>query len=214
MSVSSGSSEPYSPEEPTIVQESTPASLKRVSEDGDAPVTEKRQRLEGTFNGAETSVTSKAEELPPEIWQHILSYLTPPTLGLSMMVSKSFTSYLDGSIPPRHKCAEGRLQTMDAEALWASWRVAHPDEAANMPRPLEGHRERDMWRLIRGIRCDLCKKLDEQPRKPTSPDLWRGGPTMSTTRAIWPFGLRLCGECLYRNCEKVGPSSVRVSGRY
>lgn len=184
-----------------------PTSPKRdLGDDGNDIASDKRMRLDRAGTRTVTpGARTIADDLPAEIWQHIFLYLNPPELGRLTCVSKRTLSCLDGSIPARQKSTfrGGTVQTVDSESIWATWRITHPEEAANMPKPLDGRTERDMWKLIRGIRCDVCDKLDSEPRKPISPDRWHGGPTMSTTRAVWPFALRMCGECLFRHCEKV-----------
>lgn len=226
MSVSSGSSNLYAATD-TALAPSTEAEVINaglpdrpfgspkhgIDDAGNAGDTsEKRIRLSSQPAGslpAASGSPSVADDLPAEIWQHVLSYLNPPELGRAMRISKSVLRCLDGSIPAKQCSVNSTtaLRTVDSEVVWASWRISHPEEAGNMPKPLDGHTERDMWRLIRGMKCDVCEKRDTEPRKPISPDRWHGGPTMSTTRAVWSFALRMCGECLYRHCEKVSCST-------
>jgi hypothetical protein len=160
----------------------------------------KRSRTESEVPESASTSRSAISRFSSALWQRIFSHLPPPALGRLMSVNKSIRSCLDGTIPPNISQQGESVKTVDVESLWAQWRIIH---MPNMPKPLEGLTERDMWKLIRGFRCEMCKKLDEAPRQTNSHDLWHGGPQMSTTRAIWPFGARYCAECCFRSCEKV-----------
>lgn len=146
------------------------------------------------------SPPASSAHLPVEVWQSVFSHLPPPELFRMMRVNKCLKSYLDGTYIKNRPSEAGSLRILDVESLLARWRTLH---VPNMPKPLESHSELEMWRLIRGIRCEFCGKVDEQPRRPIPVDVWHGGPSMSTTRVIWPFASRSCGECLFKSCEKV-----------
>lgn len=182
------------------LQQQDTSSAKRILEDAnDGDYSDKRAKTESPA-ASSSNALSASSRFSAAVWQRIFSYLPPPSLGRLMLVSKDLRSCLDGTIPPNLGQDKEFLKTVDAETIWAQWRTSN---AQNMPKPLQGLSERDMWKLIRGFRCEMCEKLDEQPRQPTSPDLWHGGPQMSTTRAIWPFGARYCAECCFRSCERV-----------
>jgi len=137
--------------------------------------------------------------LPAEIWQHVVRFLSPQTLGRLLRLNRAFHLYLTnvggcyGSRP-----IPGRLSIVDSDDIWAfSRRVYHP----SMPRPLAMCSELRMWKLIKGVVCEFCGAL---PRKvPTSHRSWSQRSGWDEVRPIWAFAVRCCGKCLAERSQMV-----------
>lgn len=132
--------------------------------------------------------------LPAELWQHVFLYLTPDSLSCCLGVNKAFHIYLtsitasmSARLPPRRNA----VKLLDSEAIWTSARKLF---AVNLPRPLAGFGEMQMFQLLGGRHCQLCGALPSAPLTPRSP--FEAGPGPHGTRIIWSYGTRMCGNCL------------------
>ncbi|MCJ1370338.1 hypothetical protein MMC20_001551, partial [Loxospora ochrophaea] len=140
--------------------------------------------------------------LPPEILQHIFSFVPPVFLGRLLRVSRTFHKYLTSDISDQTGTEgerSGPLERMKADAIWASSRKRF---CPSLPKPLRGLKELDMWRLLRGQDCQLCREKKMSISPLDSPNPWLAGPGENSVRVIWPFGVRCCGKCLEQSSEK------------
>ena len=128
---------------------------------------------------------------PPEIWQQVFTHLSPAMLSRCLRVCRSFKfclTQLKALTVPR-KRNEPLARVLDSEALWTQARKhAYPF----MPRPLVGFSELQMLQLIGGALCQSCGK--PHVRSPVT-NIFNAGPGESGVRVIWPFHVRLCGNC-------------------
>lgn len=139
--------------------------------------------------------------LPPEILQHSFSFVDPVSLGRLLSVSRLFNSLLDSvKSLPSASSSNGALQLRPQNDIWATSRRRC---FTGYPRPMEDMSELEMWRLIRGVKCQFCGKTsrDNIPLPATSP--WNAGPGPEGVRPIWPFRCRSCGPCLEARIIKV-----------
>ncbi|KAI9848496.1 MAG: hypothetical protein M1838_000496 [Thelocarpon superellum] len=135
--------------------------------------------------------------LTPEIWQHVFPFVPPPDLATLLRVSSHFRAWLT---PSRSTGAPHDT----ANAIWVASRRRFLPE---MPKPLSGFTELDMWRLVGGKSCHFCGKRDlasaitapyvSRPDHPWEPALGE-----NRVRPIWPFRLRSCGSCLLERSDK------------
>ncbi|RDA90891.1 hypothetical protein CP533_4449 [Ophiocordyceps camponoti-saundersi (nom. inval.)] len=159
----------------------------------------KRIRLEnGNGSSLEASSSNEAFCLPAEIWHRIFSLVPPKSLGSLLRVNKLFHGFLDpprgiGHVRPtaRHACPSV-LPPMKPDAIWqASRELFWPQ----MPSPLRGKTELDMWRLCCSKSCQFCgapRPADggEQRGK------WRLGPGADGVAPLFPFAFVSCAKCL------------------
>ena len=144
--------------------------------------------------------------VPAAVWQYIFCLVPPVYLGCLLRVNRAFNSYLTpGDLPSDHTThPQSIAQPVSAEAIWTASRRRF---ARGLPRPLFDKHELDMWRLLRGHRCQLCGD-DKGAFTPSTPeDSCRSEPGDSSVRVIWPFAIRCCGTCLQDVSYKV-PSPV------
>ena len=139
--------------------------------------------------------------LPAEIWQHIFTFCHPRVLGLLLQVNKSFNSYLVPSSIPQSiiPLQDSVLKLLKPHVIW---RVCGSLFHVNMPSPLTGKSELDMWRLACGVQCQLCWK--QKIKSGHMGDEWHPGPGRNGVARIWQFGILACGSCLEENTTKVG----------
>ena len=159
-----------------------------------------RPNADGFETGARFSSTSFA--LPAALWQHIFCYLPPVSLGRMLSVNHAFNALLTPDPMEEDPIASSNsiLQPLKAEAIWAiSRRRFYPWT----PKPIHGLNELEMWRLLKGSNCQICKKTRSGTPTASSQDSWESGPGDTGVRIIWPFGLRCCGPCLQENTQKV-----------
>lgn len=146
---------------------------------------------------------SVVADLPPEILQHIFSYVDPISLGRLLSVNHLFNVLLDPTKPLPSSSTKSRILCLKPQNnIWISARTTH---TSTCPRPMEDMPEIEMWRLIHGSRCQFCSKT---PRNriallamAASP--WSSGPGPEGVRTIWPFRCRSCGPCLEARIVKV-----------
>lgn len=176
------------------------------SEDGsNALEATKKVKLEQSSEGVqgdEVPVVDKSA-LPVEIWHHIFTFCPPRTLGRLLVVNQLFNVYLD---PSSSICrarplslSSGRLSPLQPNAVWqASRRRFWP----NMPSPLQGKTELDMWRLSCSASCQHCGRQGTlQDQRSLGP--WQSGPGKDGVSIIWPFATQSCATCLLANSTKV-----------
>jgi hypothetical protein len=128
---------------------------------------------------------------PPELWQQVFTYLSPAMLSRCLRVCKSFkyclTQLKAAPIPRKRNAPLARV--LESEGLWTQARKhAYP----TMPRPLVGFSELRMLQLIGGAPCQSCGK---PPVRSAITNVFNAGPGESGVRVIWPFHVRLCGNC-------------------
>jgi hypothetical protein len=141
--------------------------------------------------------------LPPELWQHIFTFCAPKVLAHLLSVNKSFNSYLDPTT--LHQSFDhipvSICQRLSPDAIWrASRRLL---DLPQMPYPLSGKSELDMWKLACNPSCQFCGKKRQGPYLfPT--DQGHPGPGENGVVPIWSFGVRTCGSCFQKHSIKVG----------
>lgn len=154
--------------------------------------------------GGHEQPSSNRSVLPAEVWHHIFTFSPPRTLGRLLLVSRLFNVYLDPSSSIHCErpapLSTSALSILKPNALWqASRRLFWP----NMPTPLQGKTELDMWRLSCSTTCEHCGKqatLDQQDLADTR----RPGTGKDSVVTVWPFATRSCGPCLLNKSIKVG----------
>ena len=162
----------------------------------------KRPRVNGCSGGTGGDFSCTSSALRAALWQRILCYVPPISLGRILSLNNAFNTYLTPG-----RCEEDPvslpnsiLQPLNAEAIWA---VSRRRFCPGLPRPIHGLTELDMWRLLKGRKCQICGmvKIDTPVGNPQDP--WESGPGDTGVRVVWPFGLRCCGPCLQENTQKV-----------
>lgn len=168
------------------------------------------QSPEGVQDGHKPLADKSA--LPPEIWHHIFTFCPPRSLGRLLLVNRLFNVYLCPSSSIRRDrpqaLSSGRLSPLQPNSIWqASRRRFWP----NMPSPLQGKTELDMWQLSCSTSCQHCGRQGPAQEQGSS-DPWHSGPGKDGVAIIWPFATRSCGTCLLVNSIKVCPT-CRISKR-
>lgn len=152
----------------------------------------------------------RTDTLPAELWQHVFRFVPPVFLGRLLRVNRAFHSYLtsslDGSKPVTSSSRRG-VWPLDAETIWTASRKRF---AAGLPKPLRDLGELDMWRLLRGQKCQVCGIAKSTGTTSGSDNPWEAGPGAHSVRVIWAFGIRTCGPCLEKSSEKVLISSIKT----
>lgn len=158
------------------------------------------QSPEGVQDGHKPLADKSA--LPPEIWHHIFTFCPPRSLGRLLLVNRLFNVYLCPSSSIRRDrpqaLSSGRLSPLQPNSIWqASRRRFWP----NMPSPLQGKTELDMWQLSCSTSCQHCGRQGPAQEQGSS-DPWHSGPGKDGVAIIWPFATRSCGTCLLVNSIK------------
>ncbi|ETN37080.1 uncharacterized protein HMPREF1541_08070 [Cyphellophora europaea CBS 101466] len=136
----------------------------------------------------------RVTDLPPEILQHIFSFVHPITLGRLLSVCKLFSTLLDpNQKTPVPSPSVKHLSPRKPNDIWARSRTYH---LPSYPRPLESLTELEMWSLLRVRRCQFCHRKAKKVPSFLHARPWSGGPGPDDVRAIWPFRIRSCGACL------------------
>ena len=169
---------------PAEGEHSNGASQKRAMEDDDNMVAgfedgpmRKKTRLDdgdietpSSATVAPVSSAVPADKLSPQLWTEIFTYIGLPSIGKLRVVSKRF------------------VELLDKEHIWRRCRKIHcPD----MPKPAFGMKEWDMWRLVRGTGCMMCKKYEGKVRG------------QDGMKVYWQFKVRCCEGCFRANVIKV-----------
>ena len=138
-------------------------------------------------------IASKGPFLLPEIWCHIFTFAEPRTLGRLLQVNKLFNSLLNPlsskEPQPLMSRSTSAVKPLNPDAIWKASRRRF---CGNMPAPLQGRSELDMWRLLLSRRCQLCPNTG--PGSPPDPD---------GSMIVWSFGIRCCASCLGEGSMKV-----------
>ena len=175
---------------------------KRKAEEPE-PSLPKKRRLDSSARGV--CARSPCAGLPPAIWQHVFLSCSLFDLGRLLQVNRSFHSYLtdvqDVSVSDPNL---GSLRLLKSESVWAAARNALPVKS---PKPLPGLSELRMWQLVW---CRTCQHCQKRNLGTTGEKLWHRGPGSDGVRTIWPFGIRLCGDCLVEKCQTVSRSSALI----
>ena len=141
---------------------------------------------------------------PPEIWQQVFTHLSPAMLSRCLRVCRSFKfclTQLKAPTVPRKKNTP-LARVLESEALWTQARKhAYP----TMPRPLVGFSELQMLQLVGGTLCQSCGK--PHGKSPVT-NVFNAGPGESGVRVIWPFRVRLCGNCFVNESLTVRAHAV------
>ena len=146
---------------------------------------------------------SSVTDLPPEILQHVFSYVDPISLGRLLFVNRLFNVLLDPVKPlPPTSVSTKVLHLKPQNDIWISARRTY---MSTCPRPMEDMSELEMWRLIHGTRCQFCSRTPKNrfPPLTKAASLWSSGPGPEGVRTIWPFRCRSCGPCLEVRIVKV-----------
>lgn len=128
---------------------------------------------------------------PPELWQQVFTHLSPAMLSRCLRVCRSFKfclTQLKATAVPRKRNAP-LARVLDSEGLWTQ---ARKHAYSTMPRPLLGFSELRMLQLIGGASCQSCGKA---PVRSPVTNVFNAGPGENSVRVIWPFRVRLCGNC-------------------
>jgi hypothetical protein len=149
-----------------------------------------------------TKVPSSLSKLPPELLQHIFTFVPPLFLGRLLRVDRLINTLLDPSrvLPQAHPDPQGSLSLQDQDHVWSAARKRFNP---GIPRPSLSLSELGLWRLLLGSSCQFCAKkvTADPPSPPSSP--WSSGPGPDSVRIIWPFTVRSCGSCLSTRLVKV-----------
>lgn len=161
----------------------------------------KRQRVNANPEQYFSTAIPRTAGLPAEIWQYIFLYLTPDNLSCCLRVNKPFYTYLTSTtaamsirLPPKRS----GLKLMDGESIWASARKVF---APNLPRPLAGFSEMQMFQLLGGKACQICGQPPSGQVNARTP--YDAGPGTVGVRIIWSFSARMCGKCFDTTSLKV-----------
>ena len=147
-------------------------------------------------------VPSSLSELPPELLQHIFTFVPPVFLGRLLRVNRLINTLLDPSkaMPKVHHDPQGSMSLQDQDYIWS---VARKRFIPGMPRPLSSVSELGLWRLLLGSFCQFCAKKTTVDLSSSSSSPWSSGPGPDSVRIIWPFAVRSCGSCLGTRLVKV-----------
>lgn len=165
--------------------------------DGASEAPDKRRRV---GLPASQTILSPVAGLPAPVWQNVFLYLPPVSLGRLLQVNRAFHTLLTRVDEPDHGShhISPSLRIVSSDSVWSSARKAY---FPTIPRPLHGHSELSMWRLLKGRRCQFCGKTSRSD--PLSASVWEGGPGPDGVRVIWPFGIRTCARCLEERSQPV-----------
>ena len=172
-----------------------------------------RDGLVPPASSARAPAGDEAHHLPAEIWHRVFALLPPPSLGRLLRVNKLFHAYLDPCSPmaaeapaaPPACCA---VRPLKPDAIWqASRRLFWPQ----MPAPLQGKSELDMWRLCCARACQSCGRRDRADASKTQPP-WLRGPGADAVGPVFPFSLVSCGRCLVEGAVKVCMDNLHALG--
>lgn len=189
---------------------SAPSAQKRKSS-LDHPAHAKRAKLdEDGSRGSREALASAAavavdrsEQLPAEIWQHILSFVPPKALGRLLRLSKLFHGFLDPGASavqlPSHRPG---LQSVKPQPPNVIWRYSRLRYMSRIPPPLKGKTELDMWRLVCSPSCQVCRRKAE-PESAYSAHRWHRGPGAKGVYPVFQFSVAVCGSCLVSKSVKV-----------
>ncbi|KAH8820542.1 hypothetical protein F5884DRAFT_719738 [Xylogone sp. PMI_703] len=156
----------------------------------------KRRKPEESLIGGVSSNGTIPEKdwsvLPAPVWQEIFSFSYPTSLGHLLQVNRFFNACLDPTSPFPPGMTVPRATMFKPDSIWQiSRRTFRPD----MPHPLLGKSELDMWKLSYSKTCQFCGKKS-RAGVTTHSDQWHPGPGENGVMPVWPFAVRSCGTCL------------------
>ncbi|KAI9681187.1 MAG: hypothetical protein M1817_002469 [Caeruleum heppii] len=159
------------------------------------------QESDGLRSSGQQPELSKT--MSPEAWRHVFNHLQPRSLAQLSRVNRWFRDRLEPAVPEIRSGTGHELQgttaTTKSEAIWAASRkVFHRD----MPKPLRGHSELEMWKLMLGTGCQYCDKRKDPVRNMLHDYSSQSAPADDDVMVVWPFGVRSCFACLLDRCEK------------
>ena len=198
-----------------VVDEKTSKRIKVVS------YQEYRDRHNG-IRSIKRRVPADRSQLPAHVWQRIFLFCSPPSLARLSRVNRLFRSRLiksaagEAQASPGGGGANGDGATagaddspamLEADAIWA---VARTRFFPDLPSPLQGFSEVDMWRLIAGHSCQFCgRRPDHSQQMPVE---FPGARQLGETgvAVFWAFGFRSCVACFLLRTEKVRDPPLRL----
>lgn len=165
----------------------------------------KRVRSDDVAYGptARVQYSSQLCDLPIAIWQHIFCFVPPVFLGRLLRVNRAFNTCLtagDANQQYSKPSHSGETRTLNPDTIWAASRKRF---CPGLPKPIRGLLELEMWRLLRGRHCQLCGEIKDSSSVINSESPWELGPGETGVRVVWPWGVRLCGQCVQNHSEKV-----------
>lgn len=162
----------------------------------------------GSGSVSKTSSTYRSPGLPAELWQYIFCFVPPISLGRLLRVDHAFNAYLtpsDSNEQDVKRTIHGIARPLNPETVWASSRRRF---CPGLPKPMRGLKELDMWKLFRGHNCQVCGEPSTSSPVLKLESPWESGPGEIGIRVIWPWGVRVCGQCIQKCSEKVVPNLI------
>lgn len=149
--------------------------------------------------------------LPVELWQQVFMLLHPFDLAKCSQVDRIFHRILTTTeaapLPAGNKKNAPRIRVFDSDTVWAQARRRYYPA---LPKPLPGHTELQMFKLISSRTCESCgKKATDSAPATSHLDC---GPGPNGVRPIWALARALCGVCL-RNLSLTVGKVLSLSGR-
>lgn len=171
----------------------------------------KRVRSDDVAHGptARVQCSSRLPDLPIAIWQRIFCFVPPVFLGRLLRVNRAFNTCLtagDANQQYPKPSHPGGSRTLHPDTIWAASRKRF---CPGLPKPIRGLLELEMWRLLRGHHCQVCGEAKDPSSVISSESPWELGPGETGVRVVWPWGVRLCGQCVLGHSEKVGNPSLK-----
>lgn len=183
--------------------------LPRVANDVEALMDESSSQERTTSDDfvfgptARVKYSSRCRDLPIEIWQRVFCFVPPVFLGRLLRVNRAFNTYLtagDTNQQYSKPSPSGKLKALNPDTVWAASRKRF---CPGLPKPIRGLLELEMWRLLRGRHCQKCGEVKDASSNVNSESPWELGPGATGVRVIWPWGVRICGQCVQTHSEKV-----------
>ena len=172
----------------------------------------KRPRANGYSIGTGADLPCQPSTLPAALWQHVLCFVPPVSLGRMLCVNRAFNTYLtpgrieEDPLPLPNSI----VQPLQAETIWL---ISRRRFCSGIPRPIHGLTELDMWKLLKGRDCQICHIVRDDTTPIVDPqNPWESGPGNTGFKVVWPFGLRCCGRCLRENTQKVPDCQLNSRG--
>lgn len=137
-------------------------------------------------------------DLTPAIWQHVFTFLDPATLCRVIRLNKFFNKCLLDSNNLEQSANGPGLHTRDHEEIWTLSRTRF---APALPSPLPGIAEHTMLSLVTGRHCQQCGRPYNM--RCDLSNIYHAGPGTYGVRVIWPFAVRICGQCLAETTIRV-----------
>lgn len=137
------------------------------------------------------------------LWQKILSFIPPTSLGKILRTSHLFHALLNPQGPQEiafQMFFHGKSGFIPSEAIWQASRTRF---APGIPKPLKSKSELEMWQLIRGQTCQVCQQAKAFINAQDITNPWSSGPGDNGVRIVWLCGIRICGICLTQRCQQV-----------